>query len=51
MILENLLNKVTINLHKLNVIYMRTSNSYFRVDHMVDQNVSVDTIIEIHKLR
>ena len=51
MILENLLKKVAINLHKLNVTYTCTCNAYFRVNHMVDQNVPVDTIIVIHKLR
>ena len=51
MILENLLKKVAINLHKLNVTYTRTCNAYFRVDNMVDQNVPFDTIIVIHKLR
>ena len=51
MILKNLLKKVAINLLKLNVTYTCSSNAYFRVDHMVDQNVPVDTIIVIHKLR
>jgi len=51
MILENLLKKVAINLHKLNVTYTCTCNAYFRVNHMVDQNVPVDTESVIHKLR
>ena len=37
MILENLLKKAAINLHKLNVIYTCTSNAYFRVDKRVDK--------------
>ena len=51
MILENLLKKVAINFHKLNETYTCISNVYFRIDHMVDQNVPIDTIIVIHKLR